>query len=169
MSLTVEDGSGLASADSYLSVADADAYHAAHTAPAEWTEAEESEKERVLRLGTQFLDLAFGGRWLGCRVQSTQALAWPRYGVEDADGYVVSSNAVPQGVKDACAEAALRALSAELMADETEPAIKSESVKVGPVTESKEYLGGKNASPNYRRIKALLRGLIVGGGNIRRG
>ncbi len=112
MALTVEDGTGLAAAEAYVSVADADAYWVLRFPPVEWKEAATSERERALRTATEWLDAQFVHRWRGVIKVSTQALSWPRSGAYDIDGRGVSSSAVPTAVERATAE-----LAAELLVD----------------------------------------------------
>lgn len=54
MALIVEDGTGLADAESYLSVADADTYHADRNNEA-WQDYSTAEKEAALRKATQYI------------------------------------------------------------------------------------------------------------------
>ena len=63
MALITEDGTGLADAESYCAVTEADAWHAAHGNPSAWTQADEPAKETALRLATQFIDATSPGRW----------------------------------------------------------------------------------------------------------
>lgn len=164
MALTVEDGTGLANADSYLSAADATAYLAAHGNPSAWAGADLATQEEALRLATQYLDLEYGGSWKGFRVRSVQALDWPRCAVSDRDDFEVASDAVPQQIKDSAAEAASRHLTetGRLMPDIAAPGdIKSEKVKVGPIVEEVEYVGGKSQVPSFRKIDALVRELVT--------
>ncbi|HNY80769.1 MAG TPA: hypothetical protein PKO46_21015 [Sedimentisphaerales bacterium] len=170
-SFVVEDGTGLSTANSYLSVADADTYHASVTQSSDWTAATQAAKENGLIVATQYLDIRFQGRWRGYRNTRSQALAWPRYSVEDDDGYVLDATALPQKLKDACAEMALRVvLGDHLLGAVTEPGeVVSESVSVGPISESKSYAGGKPYGYEYPKLDAMVRGLIEAGGSIIRG
>ena len=166
MALTVEDGTGLANADSYLSEADADTYHTNHSNSASWSGATTATKEAALRMATQYLDAVYGMLWLGTRTNELQALDFPRQDIFDRDGFVVSSTAVPQEIKNACAEAALRNITetAGLLPDITSPGtIKSESDKIGALATSKTYVGGKSQIKKFRIIDLLVAGLIDSG------
>ncbi|HNY81066.1 MAG: hypothetical protein RBS72_22010 [Sedimentisphaerales bacterium] len=167
----VEDGTGLSTANSYLSVADADTYHANITRSTNWSSATQTEKENALIVATQYLDIRFQGRWRGYRNTRSQALSWPRYSVEDDDGYVLDATALPQKLQDACAEMALRVvLGDDLLGTVTETGeVVSESVSVGPISESKTYAGGKPYGYEYPKLDALVRGLIAAGDTIIRG
>ena len=120
MALVVEDGSGLTNADSYLSLADADTYWAAHGTPAAWTGATTDEKEAGLRLGTQFLDIRFLLRWKGTRWKWDQALDWPRHSVIDEDGFSLQVSPLPRQLKDATPEAALRSIEDTILIPDTQ-------------------------------------------------
>lgn len=75
-----------ADADSYLSVADADALAAADLGPEvdQWLAAEEADKERALKRATRELDSYVRTGWR--QYASTQALTFPRLIDVDADG-----------------------------------------------------------------------------------
>lgn len=74
MALIVEDGSIVAGADSYISLADA------RTLAANWGIAlpiDDTEAEIALRKGTAYIGLN-EGQFSGSRVSNTQSLSWPR-------------------------------------------------------------------------------------------
>ncbi len=160
MALVVEDGSGLSTAESYLSVADADTYHAAHSASTTWSGADTSDKENALRVATQYLDVEYGIRWQGLRGSSTQALDWPRSNVE-VDGFLLSSTSLPTELKSATAEMALRQLSSPIIPDVSDPMVIEESVKVDVIEESKKYAGPKTKLKQYTIVEKLIRRLLV--------
>jgi hypothetical protein len=171
MALTVETGAGLAAADSYLSVADADTYHAAHgTAEASWVDLDTEVKEQCLRRATQYLVQMYRRRWKGVRMTATQALDWPRgyvyteaflHGAVGAYPYLVPDDIVPPEVEKACAELALRANTSELAPD-VSPAVKSE--QVGPI--KIEYADGAAASVTYPSVERLIAPLLNDAGGI---
>ena len=124
MELLVEAGAGLADANSYLSVEQADAYHLAR-GNRRWNAAGPDDKQAALIRATQYLDVAY--RFAGAPSRPTQALAWPR------DGALV----VPALVLSAAAELALRALDGPLLPDTTGTATTGGQViqeTVGPIT-----------------------------------
>lgn len=168
MSLIVEDGSGLATAESFLSVADCTTYNDAHLAVAAWGSASTDAKERALRNATQYLEATYSSRWLGIRSTAVQALSWPRYEAE-LDGRILSSTALPTRLKDATAELAIKAVSETLMPDQANPGtILSESVSVGPLSTSTTYSGGKDQATWYRLADALVGALTYGTDDVRR-
>jgi len=181
MALVVETGSGMANAESYASVAEADAYHVAHSASAVWSAALTADKERCLRLATQYLDIRYGLRWVGLRANLAQALDWPRSsardvdssilgGISDCEGFVLPSTQIPPAVKAATAEAALRFLSGQdLLTDLSNPAgVRESSVNVGPVTETTVYFQPNGPTAVYQVIDGLLRKLVRTSGELRR-
>lgn len=75
--LVVEDGSAKPDANSYASVADADAYNSGRLYSAAW--ADGAAKEQALATATMLIDAHFN--FTGARSTVAQALAWPRLGV----------------------------------------------------------------------------------------
>jgi len=164
MSLTVEPGTGLADAESYCSLADADAYHSRFGTPEAWSGASDSEKETALRVATRYIDATF--TFQGERSTTTQALSWPRCGVE-ADGRCYGPTEIPQALEDATAVLAASALSEDLLPDLSEPGtVASESVDVGPISVSTTYLAGKSPSKRYSLAASLLAPLCGSGGRM---
>lgn len=162
MSLIVEDGTGRSDAESYLSVADADTYHAAHGAPAAWTGASTGTKETALRTATDYLDSVYAEKWRGQPNLGTQRLAWPRYGVT-IDGWWQDYSVIPRALKEATAELALRNITETtgIMPDVSEPGtIASESVGLGSLSKSTSYMGGKRQWKLFRRVEALVAKLL---------
>ena len=146
----VEDGSGKANANSFVTLAEADQYVEDHGAEATWTAADQATQEEALRRGTQYVDLKFGGRFVGYKARRDNALSWPRY---------------------AAVEAALRHLAGDdLLGAVAHPGeLAAESVSVGPITESLQYVGGKSQVPYYPKIVTLLRRILVPGDVMARG
>lgn len=159
MALTVESGAGLADAESYISVADADTMHAARGNTL-WATLSEAEKEQALRRGTDYMGGAYRQRWKGNRVSSTQALDWPRHGV-CVDGFDLVSDAVPAVVARACAEMAFRAASGDLDEDLERGIVRE---KIGPL--ETEYDRNSPQHKRYRAVDNMLAPLLNGAGNV---
>lgn len=173
MALVVEDGTGKSTADAYADEAYVTSYESGHMSATTFADAAAAVQERAIRVATQYLDSVYGLRWLGIRANSAQALDWPRSYVYDASGYSVDSDSLPAVLKQACAELAIAIaggddpLAAETAADRN---IKSETVRVGPVVEGKEYFpGGKAQAKRYPRVEALLRAITDPPGTMVRG
>jgi hypothetical protein len=96
-------------ADSYATLAEADAYHTAR-GNGTWT-GPNAAKEAALIRATQWLDGRYNVRWPGTRWKlREQALDWPRYDAVDRDGTLIDGDTVPPEVIKATCEAALREL-----------------------------------------------------------
>lgn len=157
MALIVEDGTGMATATSYVSLADADAYFALR-ATAAWDEAEDADKEVALVKATAALDARFRGMWKGKKLTKAQALAWPREEVVDEEGFDIAENEIPLQLKQATYEVGLLELSGTPFIQETtskEDMVKSETV--GPI--STTYMDNAPAIPVYNKVNHLLQGL----------
>jgi hypothetical protein len=152
MALIVEDGTGKADAESYLSVADATAYHTKMGNKEAWAAVgNEAAKEAMLRQGADYLRDRYFGRWMGVTTTLTQRLDWPRIGTYYRTRQFVASDVVPEEIKNACAELALRAASAALNPDTTQT-IKRE--KIGPI--EVEYDEFSPTATSYAAIDAML-------------
>lgn len=164
MALVVEDGTGLANSESYISVADADTYHSdfGHTV---WT-GEDTVKEAALRNATQYLDSKYVRRWKGLSVLSTQALDWPRTGVTLTDGWLVVSTVIPLDLQHACAELALYALTEDLVPTISDPGVVTfTSIKVGPIEDKVAY-SGRSQIKLFRISNELVKDLIIPAGRL---
>lgn len=104
VTIIVEDGTGLANSNSYVSASDATAYWSARQNAA-WAAATSDEVNGALLVATQYIDLYY--TFQGNQLTDTQALQFPR---DEFDP-------LPQAVINATCEAALRALSAPIIAD----------------------------------------------------
>jgi hypothetical protein len=119
--LIKEDGTGLANANTYASVADGDAYHDGHLYATSWTGATTANKEKALALATRLIDASY--QFNGWKTKSTQALQWPREGALDPDrktmafsalqnvfGPYFESDKIPKALIDATCEMAREVL-----------------------------------------------------------
>lgn len=164
MALVVEDGTGLATAQSYISVANAATYLAAK-GDATWAAATDAARESALVRATAYLDAAYASRWPGFRYCETQALAWPRVYAYDVDGFGIASTTIPTALKNATCEAAVLELAeAGVLSKKAEGGLKS--IKIGSI--EKTWAGssapGATSYPAIRQ--ALARIVGPGGGNI---
>lgn len=185
MAFTVEDGTGLAAANSYASVATVTAYLADRARDATWTAATQAAQEAALVEATDYVEARFRSRWRGIKKLSTQALSWPRNYAVDDDGNTLSSTEVPALLEYAIAEYATRALSATLLSDPAAPEtgtqgpVTATRETVGPITVAKAFsaYGGGNsgagrglvadtAIPQYPAGDLLIAGLINSGGSV---
>jgi hypothetical protein len=147
MALIVEDGTGKADAESYLTVADFKAYCDARGIP--YTGKGDPEIEQKLRIATGYIDTV--ERYKGSRVKDTQSLEFPRDGLTDWGGLVVTG--VPGRVKQACAELAFKAFSENLYVD-LDRGGKVASQSVGPISVS--YAADAPAGKSFVSAMKLL-------------
>lgn len=161
---TVEDGTGLETANAYVSVSFADDYHDGrlHTA---WTDASKTvtQKERAIVRATDHVDRLYGQWFRGRRRQKVQALEWPRIGAFDNDGYAMTSeDEVPRNLQRAISEYALRALLIGELTPDTPPPVPSQSLGIddtnkspsadsasGTITELREKVGPLEVATKY--------------------
>lgn len=160
MALIVEDGTIVAGAESYITVADATAYFAAR-GNAVWAAlASDTIREQLLRKGTDYMVARYGLRWKGERVNEDQALDWPR-SCAYANGFLIDADSVPLKVRHACAELAVRASEADLQPD-VGAQVKQEVV--GPI--SVTYADGARQSDVYKAVDSMLGPYLKGMGGI---
>jgi hypothetical protein len=97
MPLTVEDGTLVAGADSYVSLDDADAFWADNGAPTAWTALTDEAKDGRLRAAARYLQDGQRLPFTGAPHTWDQALVWPRLGALNF-GIPVPSDAIPPQV-----------------------------------------------------------------------
>lgn len=149
-----------ATAESYVSTADADAYFVKMNNAAWAALTPVGVKEAALRRATQYIDSNYA--FVGLKQTRDQALLWPRGWVVLND-YPVAANTIPKQVQDACCELALKASAGDLMAD-IDPRLTTEET-VGPITTrygEGQRGGGRTA---YDIADAILSPLLKGGGH----
>jgi hypothetical protein len=172
MSLTAQDSTGRVSgANAYITVAEFKAYHAARSQS--YGAATDPDIDAAIVRATDYLDTRFRfvGRKLTGRDQTTE---WPRLGAWDRDRYIV--NGIPEEVKEACAEYALRALTVTLAPDPTQAAsgatVESYTTPVDVISESYTFAaGGAFVMPKYPAAdqKLIRTGLVRQSGEVIRG
>lgn len=151
MALIVEDGTGKPDAQSYVSVADADAILAArgYTAWAGYTEA---QKEARLINAAAYIDGAYA--FTGTTITKTQALSWPRTGAYTSDGWAIDIDEIPAAVKAGQCLAALE----ETLLETLDRGGLVQSETVGPV--SVTYANGAPAGKSFPQITMALRSVL---------
>tara|TARA_R110002020_G_scaffold128335_5_gene287613 strand:+ start:4578 stop:5117 length:540 start_codon:yes stop_codon:yes gene_type:complete len=176
MALTVESGTGSATADSYISEANAITYldkYAASGSSNVFTAASTANAEIALRSATRTIDAMFAMRFKGSRLLGTQALQWPRVGAVTNDNYAIDSDAVPALVKNATCELALRFIAdstghdtSRLTPDQENPgAILREKLKADVVETETEY-GGASQQKHYKIVADMLAPLLHSAGRV---
>ncbi len=175
MSLTVEDGTGVAAAESYISVADFDTYWALRTLDVTYiaaglATATTTQKEEALRISAQELDAENHDNWKGNKATAAQGLDWPRFNAFDADGHAFDSTTVPTELEALLSERAARYIAnvaTGLLPDTAAPVggIMREKLKAGPVELDTTFSGGASQSQQFQKLDTLLGYLIDNDGS----
>jgi hypothetical protein len=165
VSVIVEDGSGVPSANSYLSVADWKVYADQQgwdysTTPAGVPYTDDQIGSAIIR-GRAWLDATYRSRWPGSRANGRdQSTAWPRKDAIDGDGEEIVDDEIPGEVKDASAEAAWRELQeAGSLSPDLERGGAIKSLKAGSVEVT--YADGASSLTVYSGIAQMLDGLLT--------
>lgn len=165
MTFTVQDDvGGEAEANAYIDVAAFKAYH--DDRGNSYGSASDGDIEKAIVKATDYIDRRF--RFVGQRLSAYQSTQWPRLDAFDDDDLLVSG--LPQVLKFATAEYALRALSASLAPDPDRDGsgqtVQSRAQAVGPISESVTFAPGAGYTlPAYPLADRLLssRGLVRSG------
>lgn len=172
MAFTVEDGTGLATANSYVTVQEFRDYH--DDRGNDYSSFATGDIQKALVRASDYIDRRFRARFVGIRLRepNSQRMEWPRTNAFYLDGSNVLG--VPIEVKEATHEYALRALSAALAPDPTyddrNQKVVSKSETVGPISESTTYQSGGAVMKfrKYPEADELLRELVRAGREIQR-
>lgn len=150
MPLVKEDGTGLATANSYATVAELDLFLAERQVTA-WDSANTATKERCAIEAAEYLDNFYS--WKGDELTEDQALAWPR---EDYDE-------IPTNVTKAHALLSAEALTGPLAPSITGAEVASVSESLSGVgSTSTTYRQGRDTSERrFPLIDKLLKGLTT--------
>ena len=158
MSLIVEDGTGLSTAEVYSSLEDFKAYRprGGLTIPTGTTD---PNLESALIRGTAFADAAFP--WPGIKYAEGQALAWPREYAYDLSNYYLEG--VPTCVKYLCMEAALIELATPgALSLALERGGKKIRSKTGPIED--EWSPSAPGATVYPILRQCVRSIVTGSG-----
>lgn len=149
MSLILEDGTGLASATSLVSVAEVRDFASARgdTLPTV-----DADLETLIILAHDYL-LRFEDRFQGFRRRETQALPFPRNGIS-LYGRFLSVGTIPRTLKSALAQLVIEGIGNDILPIGTGNPIVKEIV--GPITT--QYAAGASTAPQpiFPRVDAFL-------------
>lgn len=170
---------GAADANSYATLADAEAYALTLPVANDWNAASTEQKNAALVQATRLMDTL---RWKGYRTNySTQALQWPRYytyGSQSLGGYyppgsegvgghgsfgydpnawLVIPNEIHRKIRDACCEFAIRLISDDRAADAG--GLVPETVRVGSLD-----IGKLRRSPIPASVLEMVRDFLSDAG-----
>jgi hypothetical protein len=166
VTFTVEDGSGVTGATSYISIADADQYTDDYILDTDdWDAATDAEKELALNVASRYLDRKYGQRYKGSeRVSSTQGLLWPRLGALTQDGQTLGNDSVPTMLEHATVETAnYFVVNSAIYPDaDNSGSIKREKIKLDVLELDTEYLGSGVKPATSKMIDDLMWELLDG-------
>lgn len=163
MPFVVETGAGIAGANSYTSIAFADAYFAERGNTVWAAIIDPTDKEKYLIRATDYIELVFGRRFIGDMAAMGQALSWPRY-----YAYPHLHTVIPLNLQKATAEYALRAIDGPLLPDPMTDSngfltVVTKKV-IGPIEkEFKVMGGGRSAVRSYPVADAFMVSLLAPG------
>lgn len=178
MSLTKEDGTIVADANSYADVADSIAYQTDRGRQA-WLDATTEVQEAALVRATDYIEGRFGQKFIGTPLGDVQELAWPRLlAVYPATGNAFPTDEVPEDILDATILYAEQIIGPdgddlELMTElSITPEVASSNVKmkkekVDVLEEATEFFGGAEALrliQPFPEADRLVRKWLRGGG-----
>lgn len=156
MSLVIEDGTGLSTAESYISVADATSYFTAYGNLAVWSALSSTTQEQLLRKSSRDLDLLYGKSYLSDPLTSTQALLFPRTTFTDNLGRDVTG--IPVALARAVAELAILNNTTDMTGvASTDGNVKLKKTKAGDLEQQIEYFLPTSAnSAALRKLNLML-------------
>ena len=152
MAFVVEDGTGLSTATSYVSVSDTK--EVLTTYGYDYSGYVENDFEVALNIATVALNAQYRTHWLnnGDLLTATQILDWPREDANYVSGQDIVEDAVPVEIENATALLAYVTLTGNNIQPTYSSAsggIQKYAVETGPIKESTTYFSG--LSPNNSR------------------
>lgn len=161
MALTIVATAGSATANSYITLAEAETYMEARNNISLWTAASDATKNIALVEAQRELTTM---SWQGLRTDTVQSLAWPRQNVtnpDDPNRDVFDSDEVPQRVKDAQSEWALEFIkggSTDISEFDTSKEIVEERVDV---IATKYVINRPSGPSRYPTVMRYIRCLLL--------
>ena len=163
--LIVEDGTGKPGAESYVTVNEADAYHA-KMGNSDWPQYDGQDedpdlakKQASLRKSAVFLDSYVLPKVNGVKKNPDQGLLFPRVGATDYSGAPIDADSVPESYKNAQCEAALSVFTGQQLTPESQagPLLKR---KKTDVLEKEWFEGSYSQKPVFGWLDSILAGLF---------
>lgn len=160
---TVEDGTGLSNATSYVSIDELKQYF--FNNGYDFDSLDDNTIMRLLNKSTLYVDSNYQSSWPGYIAVDGQSLLWPRVSAYYLTGYEIDEDEIPKEVKDAVCEMAymINAGTDPFANIEKTGQVKSSSVAVDVIKESYSYFEGTTMSTDiYTKIDSIL-AKITGG------
>lgn len=154
MGFTVEDGTGVAGANSYVDVAYADGFFL-DRGYSEWAAiATTGEKQALLIQATDYIESLYARRFIGEMTSMSQPLSWPRTGTDDYRDVAFGVNEIPEALKRAQCLYAIQAKSGPLMpvpeVDASGFAVVTTRKAVGPIEKEFRAVGSQGRPQTVR-------------------
>lgn len=134
---TVEDGTGLPTANSYVSVSDADDILATNIHATSWVAKTNADKEKLLSWATRLIDTK--ATWYGTKTYETSGLRWPRTGVIDRDNVALAEDEIPLRLQEGTAEMARYLVDVDRTTERSQDGLTSLKVDVVEMEFDKDY------------------------------
>jgi len=115
MALTLIATAAAEDANSYVTLADAEAIMEKRLHKSAWTSAADADKITALVWATSILDRSMD--WDGSKYDEDSALRWPRSGISDQDGIYIDEDAIPIFLQEATTVFAFYLLSEDRLAE----------------------------------------------------
>jgi len=142
MTFIVEDGTGKDDANALVDLAFVNSYFS-DRGEAGWT-GTDTVKQQSIVVATDYVETRWASLFKGQLEFIIQALSFPRINLFDRDNRAVLG--MPDKLKKAVSEYALRALTTDLYTEPTTDVsgqtVQAERVKVGPIETDKEFVSG---------------------------
>lgn len=169
ITITVEDGSIVADANSYVDPEETFAidYFEAHLHATTWTGADLEEQKAAVVQATRTIDSLL--KWQGRKVQYDQPREWPRYGVR-VDGWILETNEIPRRLREATLEMAMALLERDRLADS---AVEAPVTELGLGQGALDIKFGEDPAATLNPVPDIVRRLLEpfgttsGGGMVR--
>lgn len=164
MALIVEDGTIVAGANGYITLAEFRSYWADRDVEFTQTDA---VLDAAIVTATQHIDLS--NNFKGEVTDRNQSLQWPRAGATDRNGYPISGDEMPVALKNATAEYAKRVADGTTLSPDTAPSegtIKRKRSKVDVIEKEIEFDENSAGIAAYPAADNWLRGLTTSGGSL---
>jgi DnaT-like ssDNA binding protein len=159
VAVTLEATPGAADANSFEEVEEADEYFETRLHAEVWVDADPADKTIALIMATRVISASLSpyryyvsdgnfyrtrSTWTGVPSTSTQALPWPRIGMQNRNGVDIPDDEIPVELKQATSELALVLLSTDVTADNPVITGGITDLTAGPVSLSfKDYIETK--------------------------
>jgi len=172
MALVVETGAVVSGANTFIDVAYVDSYcDLVGSDRSTWDSITTEQREAAIVRAARHHEARYGQEYYGYRKQKNQPMSWPRHNVPGLDGHLVASDTVPDRVKWAQAELALRTAGGTLLLVDVSPestaSLTMKKRKVGDLETEDRYESSSSNQVQYRYVDELLEPFLIGGyGNV---